>query len=249
MIEQEPNFWEKRELLPSLTTLSRSGQTWRDKLTKITDLNLHRVTVFLTGLQGERETEEIISSLKENSSIKEVPMVHITNLTRLRILEKLNDMFGTKIFVIHSEGQFELKHDLTKYYDWIFVENTSVPLKLDELKAWGGACLDFAHLECAQHNHPELYQNWLDIYSQLNINDRTIGCNHISAVSKSPDGKYTDSHRFTDFKEFDHLIFYRDNQPELFSSVIALEDESPINRQLEAIDYIRKLLNHQIVVK
>jgi hypothetical protein len=151
-------------------------------------------------------------------------------------LSFLKNNFNTQIFNIHTTREYEEFHDYKDLKKQVCIENTIYPLNEEEVKEWGGLCLDFSHLENEKLVGSGTYEK--DI---ILINQYPIRCNHISAIKKEAKiDKYTqkerfDSHWYSDLSEFDYLKQY---DKSLFSDFCAMELENTIEEQLKAIEYI-----------
>lgn len=234
------DFWEKREILVSITTV---GGVWKEKIEEAKKLKIERVALFLTGLEYRNIDKKELFNLLENTSIKEIPFVHIMNKTTPEDIEYLIRRFKTKVFNIHSEKQYPLKYDLSKFRNKIYIENIFryVPY-IEEIKKYAGICIDISHLEIAKRKHPKIYEETINV-----INQFKCGCNHISSYKEKTveDARYINksSHFFTKLSQFDYLLDYPERY---FSNLIALELENPISEQLKAKEYIVNLLKNKI---
>ncbi|MDD3386817.1 MAG: hypothetical protein PHX92_02745, partial [Candidatus Pacebacteria bacterium] len=117
-------------------------------------------------------------------------------------------------------------------------------LSEEEIKKYGGICLDFSHLENTRMLELERYEKEQEIISKFGVK-----CNHISAIKKEfsfIDDKNRklryDSHDLSDFSELDYLKSYPVNY---FSDYCAMELNNPIAKQIEAIDYINSFMNER----
>ena len=224
------------KFLPTITTTS--GSDWKAKIREINDLNIKEIALFPTCLnEEERKT---LYSLILQSTIKRIPFVHLREDMKISELDYLIKKYNTQVFNIHSEKQFPARADWEKYKNIICIENTQANfLDEEEVKRWGGICLDFSHLEDNQILDKEKYENDLRIISKY-----PIRCNHISTIKEKfivdEDGRiqYT-SHTLHDRSELDYLKKY---PIEFFSEFCAMELDNTIADQLAAIDYITSLL-------
>lgn len=230
------NFWDKREILVSITTI---GGNWKEKIEEIKNLKIERVALFLTGLECKNIDKKELFSLLEKTSIKEIPFVHIINKTLPEDIKYLVKKYKTEAFNIHSEKQYPLKYDLTKYKDKIYIENIfRHVLNEEEIKNYAGTCIDISHLEIAKNRFPKIYGKTIEV-----INKFKCGCNHISSYKEKAIEEVRfiqkSSHFFTKLFQFDYLLDYPN---EYFSNLLALELENPISEQLKAKEYIISLL-------
>ncbi|MDD5433290.1 MAG: hypothetical protein PHE77_01370 [Candidatus Pacebacteria bacterium] len=238
---------QKEQFLVAITTISAKygalGNSWQDKIKEIDEIGLKKAAIFLTCLNKKQRQE--MYGLLEKTSLKKIPFAHIKSDMDQSELDYLASRFKTRVFNTHSERQFPFEHNLEQYKKQIFIENT-LPWDKQEIKKFAGLCLDFSHLHDDELLHKENYLHNLEVLKEF-----TVGCNHISATSKSlltatEDGRtniqHYDKHLFSDLSEFDYLQNY---PPELFSNFCAMELENSLAEQLTAIDYIVKLLNHE----
>ncbi|MDP2909500.1 MAG: hypothetical protein Q8N69_00245 [bacterium] len=221
-------------ILPSITTTK--GSDWRAKIKEADELGIKEVCFFLTCLDLEERKE--FYELVGNSKIKSSPFIHIRNDLKEWELDFLIEKYRTKVFNIHCNVEYPLINDyyFKKYKDRIFIENIYSPLNEEELKIFGGICLDFTHLENDRLMNPEKYKHNLEILDKFKI-----GCNHISAIKKDlhedaygKEYRY-DMHSFEDLSEFDYLKNY---PKKYFSDFVALELENSLADQLRAKEYI-----------
>ncbi|MFC1625248.1 hypothetical protein ACFL15_02655 [Patescibacteria group bacterium] len=230
------NFWKDREILVSITTL---GGNWEEKVDEIKNLGLEKVALFLTGLEYRNINKKDLFKKIEDTKVKEIPFVHITNFTKPEDLDYLINRFKTKAFNIHSEDKYPLKHDLSRYKHMIYIENVfRYTPKEQEIKNFAGTCIDLTHLEISKKRYPKIYEKTIDVLDKFNC-----GCNHISSYKKVSveDARYIkkSSHFFTKLSQFNYLKSY---PARYFSKIIALELENSIKDQLKAKEYIKKLL-------
>ncbi len=234
-MKNENNFWKDRRLLPAITTIY--NLKWQEKIAEVKKLKLKEICVFLTCLNSKKRRE--LYKLIKETKIKEIPFLHLRSDMELWELDYFVENYGTQIFNIHSQVEFPLDYDYSKYKDSIYIENTSHPYNKEEIKNFGGICLDLAHLENGRISAKEKFEHNTKIIKRY-----PIGCNHISAIKKTACaneiGKVTyDSHSLEDFSELDYLKKYPSTY---FSSFIAIELENSITEQLKARDYIIHLL-------
>ena len=222
-----------RKIIPSITTTRNSD--WQAKIREINKFGLKEAALFLTGLKkGERKK---LYKLLENSTLKMIPLVHIRKDMQAEELDYLIKKFQVKAFNAHSDSEFPFHYSYPKHRKMIFIENVYSPLDEKEIRKFGGICLDIAHLENDRLREPEKFEHNLKV-----IEKYPIGCNHISCLQKTPHRngmgifRY-DSHFMRKFSQLDYLKNY---PRKYFSSIIALELENTIEKQLEARDYLIK---------
>lgn len=221
------------KILPSITTTPNSD--WRAKIREINKFGLKEVALFPTCLNGKERQE--LYKLLENSTIKTIPLVHIKNDMPSEELDYLIKRFRTEVFNIHSSSEYPFHYDYLKHKKMIFIENVYSSLNEKEIKKFGGVCLDFAHLENSRLRGSEIFEHNLEI-----IEKYPIGCNHVSCFQKTlrRDGKghlRYDTHFMRRLSQLDYL---ENLHKKYFSSIIAIELENTIEKQLEARDYLIK---------
>lgn len=222
------------KFLPCITTTD--GSSWENKIKEANELQIEELAVFPTCLDADKRRD--LYSLLEKSSIKSIPFVHIRSDMELWEVEHFIKKFNTVIFNIHSDRQNNnFNPELLKYREIICIENHSgfIP---EELRKWGGICLDFAHME------NEIMRDEFSETEYFSIIEKfPVKCAHISAITKEirvENGIISyDNHMLSDLSELDYLKRYPVNY---FSNYCAIELENGLKKQLEAIEYIKKLI-------
>jgi len=222
------------KIYPTITTLV----DYNEKLKEVNTFKLEKVCVFFTGL-NYKERKELLNKIKR-TSIKEIPFAHIKNDMEEEELDFLIKNFKTQVFNIHTEKEYPLKYDYSKYKNLIYIENVYKAFDEEEIKNWAGICLDISHLENDRLLRPKICQKNIEILKR-----NKVGCNHISAVKdyyhlNEKGIKRYDDHLSENLSEFDYLKNY---DKQLFSNFCAIELNNSISFQLKAIDYIKKLFN------
>ena len=227
------------KFIPSITTTK--GSDWKDKLREIEGLKIEEIAFFPTCLTKEQR-KNFYEALKQ-SPIKRIPFVHLRDDMDVSELEFLVNNYDTRIFNTHSEREYPIdKEWLVKYRELICIENTlGSPLDEEEVKRYGGICLDFAHLENQRLLNSESYEKNVAVLSKF-----PIKCNHVSAIKKdfsSIDQKKRelryDSHHMDNLSELDYLKNY---PVQYFSDFCAIELDNKISEQLEAIEHINNFM-------
>lgn len=220
-----------RKIICSITTTWNSD--WQAKIKEINKFGLEEAGLFLTGLKkGERKK---LYKLLENSTLKMIPLVHIRKDMPAEELDYLIKKFRVKTFNIHSHSEFPFFHRYLKHRKMIFIENVYHPLDEKEIKKFGGICLDIAHLENERLKEREKFEHNVKV-----IEKHPIGCNHISCVQKTlhrDESGYLryDAHFLRNFSQLDYL---KNFPKRYFSSIIAIELENTIKKQLEVRDHL-----------
>ncbi|MFH1970756.1 MAG: hypothetical protein ABIJ05_00005 [Patescibacteria group bacterium] len=234
-----PNFWDKREIYVSITTITDG---WKKKISDINKLGIEKVALFLTGIDYNKIPKDYFFNLIEKSCIKEIPFAHIYSKTSPKDIKYLKTRFKTTVFNIHSELEYPQKYNLSKYKKEIYLETLfKYPLTEEELNKYAGICIDISHMEISKNDYPEVYKKNSDV-----IKKYKCGCNHISAYKldaiEEADRIKDSSHFFTNLSQFDYLLDYPSNY---FSNVLALELENDIEDQIKAKEYIINLLKNK----
>lgn len=225
-----------RKILVSITTTNNSD--WKEKIREINELKLKEVALFPTCL--DRKQREKLYQLLEKSEVKNIPLLHLRHDMELKEIKYFVKKYNTKAFTLHTQSEFPLIYDYSKYNRFIFIENIYRPLNPEEIKQFGGICLDMSHLENDRILEKEKFKHNIKMLEKY-----PIGCNHISCVKNfshkdiKGDLRY-DFHILENLSELDYLKKYPKNY---FSSIIAIELENSIKEQLKIRDYITKLLS------
>ena len=236
------NFFSNRKIFVSITTTKNSD--WREKIKEINRLKIEEIALFPTCLP-EKERKALYRQL-EKSIVKKIPIVHLRSDMNPAEMAYLKKKYKTKVFNIHTEAEYPLKHNLLKYKKVIYVENVFRGFNEDVLKKYAGICLDFAHLENDRLVNKERFFKIIK-----EINKFKIGMNHLSGVKKeSRESRINeagetrlDNHYLKNLSEMDYLKNYPSC---FFSSFLAIELANSMKNQLEVRDYLYKLLeNHR----
>lgn len=221
-----------------------TGENWRDKFREIEYLRIEEVAVFLTMI--EKSDRKSLYQLIKESPIKKIPIVHLRSDMDIEELDFFAKKYDTQIFNTHSSKEFPISEKwLREYRELISIENThNFPLEEEEVRKYGGICLDMSHLENSRILETERYNKEVEIISKFKIR-----CNHISAVKK--DFSFVDaekrklrydSHKLDNHTELDYLKNYPVNY---FSDLCAMELSNNIVEQMEAIAYINSFMKNR----
>jgi hypothetical protein len=221
-----------RKILPSLTT--KTPGEWRNKIKEIDELGLKEISLFTTCLNIEERRE--LYKLLENTGIVSIPHAHLRGQdTEGWELDYLVEKFKTQVFNIHT-GKVELDFVKRneKYKNRIYVENIFMDDNFSEvLENCAGVCLDFAHWE--SYGFIKKYPGYIKL-SEL-LKKYKIGINHVGAVKK--DSIDCDNHLLDDLSDLDYIKKYKN----YFADIISIELENSLRRQLEAKEYLEKIIN------
>lgn len=228
-----------RKVLLGVTTTY--GSDWKAKMKEIKKLGLKEVAFFVTCLDKEQRKEYY--DLAKETGVK-APFVHLRSDVDNEEIEYLMETFETKVFNLHTEREFPLDNDISKYKEKIYIENIFFGLLEEEVKSFGGICLDVSHLEEDRLSRPKIFKHNIEI-----IERSFIGCNHISAITKEvrfdeEEKVYRhDRHYLEDLSELDYLKKYPFSY---FSDYVAIELENTLTEQLKIKKAIEEVINSKI---
>lgn len=200
---------------------------------------MEELCLFLTTAPDINQRKRIYRVL-ERSIIRRIPLVHLRSNMELWEIEYFLDRFKTEAFCIHSPREYPLIHDWSKFMDKIYYENTIFGFVEEEVKKFAGICLDFTHLDGACGLLVHNYESDVGV-----IKKYPCPCAHIGAIPNSTvsagvfEKEYHLGHLLRDFSDLDYLKKYPKS---FFPSIIALELENSLKRQLEIKDYLEELL-------
>ncbi|OQA03559.1 MAG: hypothetical protein BWY68_00703 [bacterium ADurb.Bin400] len=224
-----------KEILVSVTTAD--DVDWRGAINEVSKFGINRFALFLTGLNSEQR-EECYQTLSTLPNIT-IPFIHARTDMTLDEYELLSAHFGTELFNIHPLSDYPLIHDYTKIASHILVENAG-HLTKEDIKQFGGICLDISHLENYRLSGSPRYE----AVCQL-LEDYPVKANHVSAITSKPYRDYDDAmkyanHTLTNLSQVDYLKNYPDRY---FAPYIAIELTNNIESQLKIKEYMQKTLN------
>jgi len=224
-----------RKILVSITTTR--GSDWRGKIKEIKRLGLKEVAIFPTCFKKEKREE--LYDLLEKADIRNVPFVHIRNDMAPAELDYLVEKFGAERFNIHTDREFPFIYNYSsRHRKMIFIENVYEPFDENEIRRFGGICLDMTHLDNDSLLCPGRFAHNVEILER-----NKIGCNHLSCMQKVLRRDFEDvswrydSHVLRKLSQMDYLKRY---PKKYFSDMIAIELENTIETQLKVRDYLIK---------
>lgn len=225
------------EILPTVTTTTIFD--WENKIKEIKDFGLEKIALFPTCLNFE--AREKLYNLLKDTKVKNIPFVHLRSDITKEEIDYLIKNYNTQIFNMHTKREYPYPPDCQKYKNMIYIENTYYPFDEKELEQFAGICLDFAHLENSKIFKPDTHGHNVKLIEKYGC-----GCNHISPdknyslfnKTKRYQGK-THAHFLEKLSQLNYLKSYPQNY---FGRFAALEMENSIKEQLEAKDYILKIL-------
>jgi hypothetical protein len=231
-------------IIPSITTHSKSGSTWRDKINELHYLPINAVGLFVTGLTVA-ERFECYSQLRKIQRYRRlsIPFVHAVTSMDENEFNYLRKRFGTVYFNLHPVSEYPLEHPLpnTTRAD-ILIENSSSTKSLSsiDLQDFAGICLDLAHYQSLCYTNPTEASKLTNI-----IFSNGVKANHLSAIADKP--KYNtngdcdwSTHILSDNSSLNYIS---DLPVEAFGRICALELENTLEEQLDCVAYVQQLLN------
>lgn len=224
------------QIIPTITTITPGK--WREKLAEVKKFRLKEIAVFPTCLDAQQRKE--LFSLLETTEVERIPFVHIRNDMEIWELDYLVKRFKTKVFSTHTEREYIPLYGYGKHKKAVFIENTHNSFDEEEIKRFGGICLDLSHLENDRLLHPETYQHNAQVLKKY-----PPRCSHVAVAKSKPfleENGYQrcDTHTLTELRELDYLKRY---PLEYFGEFLAIELENSIEEQLKAKEYIGTLIN------
>ena len=221
-------------ILPTIITI---GPNWRDKVEEAGELGLKEVNVFPTCLKQKERLE--LYGLLDKAGVKKVPFVHLQSDMPVSELDFLVEKYQTEVFNMHTNRENPFLHDYSKYKSIIYIENTNESFDEDEIKKFAGICIDFAHLDNSRVFRPAMYEHNIDIVEKYKC-----GCNHISPAKNFSlyNEVHWHAHHPHTLENFSQLDYLKNYPAEYFSDYIGMELENTIEKQLEAIKYIKAFL-------
>jgi hypothetical protein len=230
-------------VVPSITTHSKCGSTWRDKIAEVLSLKVPQVGLFLTGLSDaeRKECYRLLLDVREQHNFS-IPFVHAVSRMEDAEYTFLRYEFGTRWFNLHSQRAFPLEYPLseeTKRYITIENANFSESLTRQDLEGFAGICIDLSHLEEARLIKPAAYNDLMRLCSEIRV-----CANHISAIVDTFESGEThqpqcSSHYLGSERE----VQYLNSMPHhVVGEVAALELENPLHEQLQLLRDVTRAL-------
>jgi len=210
----------------------KEEKDWQTKLKDLTDLKINKAALFLERFD-QAQRKKIYRALF-NTTLKQIPLCHISNDMEIEELSFLESKFKTKYFNIHEKG-FGFIDKWPGFEKKLYLEMDKNNYLSDKVmvEKIGGFCVDLSHFKAAEVEGTIESKYILERKNSVKFN-----CNHLNGY----DGKNnTDLHTIKSLKDFNYLK----NLPEfLFGKAIALEMENSIREQIKFRKYLVKLLNN-----
>lgn len=222
-------------ILPGLT--STEADRIPEFLRALRKSGLRQIALFPTVLDRQ-EREALYRDLEGIRDLR-IPHVHLRTDCDEGEMDYLVRTFGTEVFNIHPRQSVHAFGTVPpRFADLVYVENTQDPPEDAELAELGGICIDYSHLESARR------LGWLDYVEIVEAQLRRfpIGCCHIAAIREGDPNAWNggpDHHNFKELSDFDYLRRYARLLPEKW---LSLELENSLDEQLQAADYLRRIL-------
>lgn len=225
-------FWDSRTLVPSITSWNVD---WRKWVKDADELGIKSLAIFLTGIDKSERPE--LYKLLDESNVENIPFVHLKSDMDLWELDYFVEKWGTKAFNIHTEEEYRQENDISKYKNIIYVENVHLKLDEEEVKRWGGLCIDVNHIEEAKYIYKDIHEHNLGVMKKYKV-----GCNHLSPLKAdiATDLEFKNTHLVENLSEFDYLDNY---ESRFFGPIMALEVRNPLKEQLPMLKYVVELLD------
>lgn len=223
------------KILPSIATTHECDYMGRAE--EALDLGIGKVAFFPTTIE-RAERNKIYKILEGKIAF---PQVHLRHDMDAAELDYLISSFKTELFNIHPIYEKEFSCFGPKYTKQIYVENYGILSEdfMNILDRFDGLCLDTSHFEDEWYGQKRADNRVL----ADNIKKIKIGCCHIGPViwdtSVDAKRKYRSAHRFSKLSEFDYLSKFIN----LLPPIASIEVENSIPEQLQARDYIDKMID------
>ncbi len=202
-----------------------------EKIEEVIKNKIDCVSLFLQYLPVQKR-EKIYKKI-ENSTIKEIPLVHIGKDIEKKELCFLFKKYKTRFFTIH-ESDFNILSKWRGFYKNLFLEMSTdnIVAKNVKVERIGGFCVDLAHYQKQKDRKTVDYQYVYDRRMKKSL----FKCNHLSGYSKK---EMMDLHYIKSEKDFDFLK----NIPNfVFGEIMAIEVNNKIKEQIEFKKYITNLI-------
>jgi hypothetical protein len=228
------------KVLVSVTTLE--NPKWAKQVEDLARFNIDEFAIFISCL-NPTERQDLYTKLEKLKSIK-VPFAHIRTDVNDSELEYLVKRFGLELCNIHPSSEFALQYEWKKYRKIILIENVIHSIiDEEELKTFGGICLDTAHLENHRLSDMPKYE-----YTVKLIQKYSVKANHISGIlhipahidTGHPERLCYDNHDVHSITEFNYL---KNFPKDYFGKYLSIEVGNDIEAQLKIKEYIKKVLN------
>lgn len=220
-----------KKILVSIT--GNKENHWRSKMEEIDKFKITEVGLFLERFK-KKQREKIYKALLE-SSIKDIPLVHIRNDMAKEELAFLKKNFGSLYFTIH-EDSFKVMNKWKGFYKHLFLEMNADNFvsKSVNVSRIGGFCVDLSHFKIEATKWSEEFEY---IFKRRDVS-RYFKCNHLNGYSPS---KNMDMHTVKKIEDFDYL---KTIPQFLFGDVVCLETDNSIAEQLEFQIYLYGMLDN-----
>ncbi|MBU0456757.1 MAG: hypothetical protein ABH824_07365 [Nanoarchaeota archaeon] len=234
MSNNRSDFQERIFVGVTCTSSRRKKEHWEEQLREINELNINQIAIFPTIL-NHKQRQKLYEAL-ENSSVKEIKLVHLREDFTKKELDYFYNKFNTRLFNCHEREFDAIYRNFPQYRKNIVLElnyDNKIENKIEPNKS-AGFCIDFAHMKVAKDRHTCEYD-----YILKRLKNTHFQANHLNGYSKR---KKEDLHFVTNKNQFDYL---KELPKEIFGKVIGLELENSIKKQLEFKKYLVKILNRK----
>jgi hypothetical protein len=220
----------KKTLLLGIT--GETDEHYREKIEEINERQISVVALFLERFLPHQREE--IYGMLENSTVKEIPLVHIRHDIKKEELILLSEKYNTQCFTIH-ESHFDILSSWEGFEEKLFLEMNTDNVVPDNVEVGrvGGFCVDLAHYQ--KQEDIKALADYKYVYDRRH-DESLFKCNHVSGYSfiEKKDLHYVDSK-----KDFDYLRFL---PIFLFGDIMAIEVDNSIAEQVVYREHILKIL-------
>lgn len=195
---------------------------YKRKIAEINQKSISNIALFLEKFSFKHR--QTIYQRLENSSVQEIPLVHLRHDMKKEEITFLERRYNSKYFTIH-EDHFNILSEWEGFEDKLFLEMSTDNKVAENVKVEkiGGFCVDLAHYRKQKDIHSLADYQYIDDRK----NQKTLfKCNHLSGYSFS---QKMDLHYVSHKKEFNYLI---DLPSFLFGDIIAMEINNSIQDQI-----------------
>jgi len=226
-----------KKILLGLTTTPNSD--WRGKIEETKKFNITEIALFPTYIQLPERKE--LYKLLEATPVRSIPHVHLRNDMEEWEMDLFVEKYQTQVFNIHPlNANFSFDYaKFSKYKHMTYIENQYHIPGDSEIEMFAGLCIDFTHWESdfikESMRRKKAYRNF-----EEKIRKYGVGVAHISAIRSFMGFMSYDSHMMHDLKDLDYVKNYQ----EFFPPIISIELENSFAEQLEAKEYLEKIINN-----
>jgi len=234
-------FEQNKAILKPMKKVLLSYTTYKNPdpkkhLQAIKEAGINDFAIFLSTMPFPQR-QRLFLELDQMPGIS-IPCCHARTDILPEELDYMIEHYGTKMFNIHAPREMKIEHNLDKYKDKIYIENSGRWIDESDLDGFAGICLDLTHLKHSQMAEPETYKKMLELIPKYKI-----GFNHVSALGPAHrvgNSDRYDYHYLTDLSQLDYL---KEFPQEYFGEYIAIELGNDVATQLKIKEYIENIIS------